>query len=236
MSKIEDAVCQKIQDRAGFGLRKYRTSLEDAGLSEVELLVHAQEEAMDLVNYLETLIQSKTQRVEKMTTTDATSVNFKRYMGVKMINATPMTRSEYNIMRGWVLPADEDGTDKGYLVEYLDGGKPNTQHFAGYVSWSPAEVFEQAYREVDGLSFGLAVEALKQGHKVARKGWNGKGMWLSLVNTGHYDVGVSAVKGRDYDASVELAPWIGMKTADNKYVPWLASQTDVLSEDWEIVQ
>ena len=81
------------------------------------------------------------------------------------------------------------------------------------------------------MNFGEAVYALKQGKKVARNGWNGKGMWLSLVKTGHYDVGQKTVGD-----IAELLPWIGMKTADNKFVPWLASQTDVLAEDWVILQ
>ena len=81
------------------------------------------------------------------------------------------------------------------------------------------------------MNFGGAVYALKQGKKVARNGWNGKGMWLSLVKTGHYDVGQKTVGD-----IAELLPWIGMKTADNKFVPWLASQTDVLAEDWVILQ
>ena len=96
-----------------------------------------------------------------------------QFIGTKVINAKPMTRQEYNYFRGWELPADEDGSDEGYLVEYLDGGKPNTDRFDGYVSWSPKEVFEKAYRPVSGLNFGLATEALKQGKKVARTGWNG---------------------------------------------------------------
>lgn len=89
-----------------------------------------------------------------------------KHIGVKLINAFPMTRHEYNAFRGWQLPADENGADEGYLVEYLDGGKPNTDRFDGYVSWSPKEVFEKAYRPVSGLSFGLAIEALKKGKKL----------------------------------------------------------------------
>lgn len=82
------------------------------------------------------------------------------YIGTKLINAEPMTRAEYNAFRGWELPADENGDDEGYLVEYLDGGKPNTDMYAGYVSWSPKEQFENAYRKTSGLPFGLAVEAM----------------------------------------------------------------------------
>ncbi|EUB33279.1 PF11195 family protein [Klebsiella sp. AS10] len=152
-----------------------------------------------------------------------------QHIGVKLINAFPMTRLAYNDFRGWQLPSDENGADEGYLVEYLDGGKPNTDRFDGYVSWSPKEVFEKAYRPVSGLSFGLATGALKQGKKVARAGWNGKGMWLKLV-----PADIADKVAFEYEA-LDGAPWIGMKTADDKFVPWLASQTDVLAEDWQVV-
>ncbi|MCV5579381.1 DUF2829 domain-containing protein, partial [Escherichia coli] len=104
-----------------------------------------------------------------------------QHIGVKLINAFPMPRQEYNDFRGWQLPAGENGEDEGYLVEYLDGGKPNTDRFDGYVSWSPKEVFEKAYRPVSGLSFGLAMEALKQGKSLQRAGWNGKDQFVYLV-------------------------------------------------------
>ena len=152
------------------------------------------------------------------------------YIGTKFINAVPMTRGNYNVLRGWKVPADENPEDDGYLVEYLDGGKPNTELYAGYVSWSPKEQFENAYRKTSGLPFGLAVEAMKLGKKVARAGWNGKGMWLRLVSKGYFDIGCSVVEGAD------LLPFIGMKTADNCFVPWLASQTDVLADDWRVVE
>lgn len=83
------------------------------------------------------------------------------------------------------------------------------------------------------MNFGYAVEQLKAGSKVTRAGWNGKGMWLQLY-TPQQDDGVVAVmdgKGKWFP----LAPHILMKTADDKFVPWLASQTDILAEDWEIV-
>ncbi len=72
----------------------------------------------------------------------------KKYVGMKIINAKPMSRAEYNIFRGWQLPADENGSDEGYLVEYIDGGKANTEQYKGYVSWSPKDVFERAYKEI----------------------------------------------------------------------------------------
>ena len=158
----------------------------------------------------------------------------KRYIGVKEINAKPMKRQAYNDLRGWTLPAMENGDDDGYLVEYVDGGQANTPDFKGYVSWSPNDVFERAYKRTEGLTFGLALEALKRGSKVARKGWNGKGMWLAHIAGWSWHVNPKINKPMAA-SSLHPAPWIGMKTADEYFVPWLASQTDLLSEDWEIL-
>ena len=157
----------------------------------------------------------------------------KTYIGTKVIHALPMTRQAYNDYRGWQLPDNEDGSDDGYLVEYVDGGKANDPRHAGYISWSPKDVFERAYCEVgQGLSFGDALKALKAGQRVARAGWNGKGMWLWIPEPLDEFCTKVFVCGDD---AFEAAPWIGMKTADNKFVPWLASQTDVLAEDWEVL-
>jgi hypothetical protein len=81
--------------------------------------------------------------------------------------------------------------------------------------------------------FGGAVTALKAGKKVARKGWNGKGMFLLYIDPFHNNqyriIELEGLVGT-------LTAYIAMKTADNKLVPWLASQTDVLAEDWIIVE
>ncbi|TPG74024.1 DUF2829 domain-containing protein [Brevibacillus laterosporus] len=76
--------------------------------------------------------------------------------------------------------------------------------------------------------FGTAVSILKQGLKVARRGWNGKGMFLQMINSEDYSIKDTVVQ----ETTLSPLPWIGMKTADDKFVPWLASQTDVLAEDW----
>lgn len=105
-----------------------------------------------------------------------------QFYGTKLIAAESMNRAAYNAFRGWTLPADENGEDEGYLVEYLDGGKPNVEGRAGYVSWSPKEQFDNAYQPTSAMSFGHAIVALKDGKKVARAGWNGKGMFLYHVH------------------------------------------------------
>lgn len=145
------------------------------------------------------------------------------FIGTKIVAAEPMTRLAYNLLRKWELPADENGADEGYLVCYQDGGKPNVEGFPGYVSWSPKEQFDNAYREIGAMTFGLAIEALKKGRKVTRAGWNGKGMFLFLVSGGTFH-------------EVEYRPHINMRAVDGQIIPWTANQSDVLAEDWMMVE
>lgn len=165
-----------------------------------------------------------------------------RYLGIKEVKAKPMTRQEYNELRGWTLPANEDGNDKGYLVEYVDGGKANTEQYAGYVSWSPEDVFNRAYKPSGYLmSFGTALVALEEGLKVARSGWNGKGMYLALqegsvLPAEHARSGVAKCLAAEGKEDITINPHIDMRAADGTcVVGWLASQTDMLAKDWVIV-
>ena len=156
----------------------------------------------------------------------------KQYIGTKIIKAKPMTRGEYNDFRGWKVPADEDYRDKGFLVEYSDG----------YISWSPEKQFNDAYRECNNMTFGLAIEALKKGLKVARKGWNGKGMYLWLLP----EAKIKKEWCRDErllecfkDDELLCLGSIRMFTHDSTgreavLTGWLASQSDMLAEDWYI--
>jgi hypothetical protein len=72
--------------------------------------------------------------------------------------------------------------------------------------------------------FDSALMYLEQGQRVARRGWNGKGMWLVKASGGTFKI--------DGQIEGDLTPFIVMKTADDKFVPWLPSQTDVLATDW----
>ena len=92
------------------------------------------------------------------------------------------------------------------------------------------------------MNFGEALSSLKKGEKVVRSGWNGKGMWLVLVKPAvpkEYE-GEQTMYFTNYSVTSihedKLCHWIGMKTADGKFVPWIASQTDMLAEDWQVVE
>ncbi|KII11253.1 DUF2829 domain-containing protein [Phaeobacter sp. S60] len=168
------------------------------------------------------------------------------YYGTKQIKAVPMNRQAYNDYRGWELPADEDGSDAGFLVEYVDGGASNHPDHEGYISWSPADVFERAYQSSGSMNFGHALQAVKEGHRVARAGWNGKGMFIVLMprlELPPFNTQGTARKVNDRTAKwigeetpLDCQPYLAMWTADKKWQPgWLASQADMLADDWLIV-
>lgn len=161
------------------------------------------------------------------------------YVGTKAITARAMTRQEYNDYRGWDLPDDEDGSDLGYLVEYENtaGQEPNHPDHVGYISWSPAEVFHEAYKSSGQLNFGEALHLLKEGYRIARKGWNGKGMFLFLVPGSQFKVNRPPLLGIFPPLTeVNYRPHIDMRTADGEIVPWVASQSDLLVDDWVVVE
>lgn len=122
------------------------------------------------------------------------------------------------------------GLEGGYLVEYADG----------YVSWSPAKAFEDGYTPADytelptdRLNFGQVIEGLKRGRRYERVNWNGRGMFIYLVDGSNFTVNRAPLLGI-YPEGTEIVyrPHIDMRTADGECVPWFASQSDMLAEDW----
>lgn len=144
-----------------------------------------------------------------------------------------MTQEYYGTKRILAWSSEKDG-QPGYAVKYADG----------YTSWSPKEVFEAAYQPIDAMSFGHAIAAMKSGAKVARAGWNGKGMWLALscgetrkVSADAFWSPHNAGHAREQGGFATVLPSITMKTADGSILMgWLASQTDMLADDWQVVE
>jgi hypothetical protein len=87
-----------------------------------------------------------------------------------------------------------------------------------------------------GMNFSDALNHLKKGSKVAREGWNGANMFIYLVDGSTFTVNRPPLLGiLPPGTEVNYLPHIDMRTADGDYVPWLASQSDLLSEDWLII-
>lgn len=153
------------------------------------------------------------------------------YIGTKVVKGTPMTRGDYNKLRGWTMPAGENPADAGYLVEYMDGGAANHPDYEHYISWSPADVFEKAYLPVgDGMTFGQALDLLKSGSRLRRAGWNGAGQFVFMMEQN----GQAYVFKGEHDP-LELAPVLALKNAQNVVQPgWVPSQGDLFAADWQI--
>lgn len=156
----------------------------------------------------------------------------KQFIGTKIVQAEPAWLVfDREGEPGEIVVKDRDlelTTAKtvlnGYKVVYEDG----------YESWSPKEAFEKAYRRTDGLNFGLALEACKMGKKIARAGWNGKGQYVEL---GH-EIFCENLYGEGYyakheDIGSKALVFVGTR---GRQVGWLASQADMLADDWMIVQ
>lgn len=163
--------------------------------------------------------------------------HFVKYVGVKIVKAQPMPLGEYNEYRDWEIPDDEDPQTDGYLLRYPDG----------YESWCPKEQFEEANRPSNGMTFGHAIEVAKMGFKIARKNWNGKNMfvvYMEPLQLPPYNTQGTSRKVNDRtakwigeDKPLNCQPYFAMYNAQEEWIPgWLASQSDMLSEDWYVVE
>lgn len=155
----------------------------------------------------------------------------KQYIGTKLIQAAPALRIDdgegnvrVELLADKPVTQPTDTVDMGYKVIYPDG----------YESWSPLDAFEAAYRETTGMNFGLALEAAKMGKKIARRGWNGKEQYVEIGT----DFAYRTLDGEGHlvfheDMDTKALVFVG---ARGSQVGWLASQADMLADDWYIVE
>lgn len=159
----------------------------------------------------------------------------KKYIGTKVIKAEPMTLTEAQKVLGReIKPATIE--EDGYLVEYQDG----------YKSWSPKDVFEEAYSEVGSVNFGSAIALLKSGVAVRRKGWNGKGLFIVKQIPSHIEgdiipkmqslpqIAKNILMKRE-NPHIDYTNQMLIINPDGRADSWVPSSSDVFAEDWEIV-
>lgn len=149
-----------------------------------------------------------------------------KYIRMHQVEAEPMKFGEFktkypksggaNVERG----ADDDG----YVIFYRGGE---------YVSWCPKKEFEDVSRPCDGLTFGHAIEMMKRGKKVARRGWNGKGQFVTIGTEFTY-VDCNGKQNAEHETSGKCA--LVFHGTIGVQVGWLASQSDMLSEDWGVAE
>lgn len=135
----------------------------------------------------------------------------------------------------------ENGVIMNHFEEDGSPDVPTSALFPRNLIWVMGNDWEVVGEETaavpaDTYSFGDAINFLKAGKKVARKGWNGKDMFLFLATDieFHTEADLSCVSNLEGDLAL---PAIVMKTADDRFcVGWLASQTDMLADDWFTVE
>ena len=137
-----------------------------------------------------------------------------KYVGTKIIDAEESTLGEY--WESVKYPKEfrsGNPEQKGYLVIYPDG----------YVVWTQKDMFELTYHKVtDSMNFGEAIEAAKTGHKISRKGWNGKGQYVELASSISYTGADGKVVNADHSAiGTRAFAFVGTSGVQ---MGWLASQ------------
>ncbi|OFA33294.1 hypothetical protein BAE46_00870 [Glaciecola punicea] len=158
------------------------------------------------------------------------------FTGTKLVKARTMNRGQYNTYRGWDIPKDENPNDEGYLVEYINTGKSNHPNHEGYVSWSPLDVFNEAYNNIStGIPFGSALELLEQGSKLARSGWNGKNMFVYHVPAATYPTKTQVAK-TEFGLHVDYGAYLAIKTVQGVVNTWVPSISDILAKDWVVIK
>ena len=149
----------------------------------------------------------------------------KKYIGTKIIEAAPAIRKGGKVYdANELIPRSTEPVKEGYKVRYSDG----------YESFSPKDVFEEAYRPIDGMNFGLAIEAMKKGKKCRRAGWNGKNQYIELASAISYTSPEGVIVNAEHDAIGNKA--IAFCGTSGIQMGWLASQADMLADDWMIVE
>ena len=159
----------------------------------------------------------------------------KKYTGTKTIKAMPMTMTEAQKVLGRELkPAAVE--EDGYLIEYKNG----------YKSWSPKSVFEETYREVGSVNFGGAIDLLKAGLAVRRKGWNGKGLFIVKQVPAHITGDIipkmqslpksaKDILMKRENPHIDYTNQMLIINPDGRADSWVPSSSDVFAEDWEVV-
>ena len=115
--------------------------------------------------------------------------------------------------------------ETGYAIRYPDGRE-------GFLR---KDKFEAIYRPISGMNFGQAIEAAKKGKKIARLNWNGKGQYVFLAHDVEFHTNADLSAFADTD--VEVHDLLVIKTSQDIFQPgWLATQSDILADDWYIVE
>ena len=146
---------------------------------------------------------------------------FKQYCGTQIVLAKPVTDIQVDTEKGWPIAIGRIEKE-GYLMELPDGHK----------NWVQKNYFERNYNSTESMTFGLAIEAMKKGFRVSRKGWNGKSQFIELATSISYMTTDGALCNPCHDNIGNKA--IAFVGTSGTQLGWLASQADMLADDWQV--
>lgn len=165
------------------------------------------------------------------------------YQSIKVVSAAKISNVSENVL---TLNYHKVAVDIAASNEYMERHNPKAggyyvRYEDGYESYSPSDVFEAGYLPVEtvcsaalnGASFGIAIEMLKDGHRMARKGWNGKDQFVYLV-TGNELASALSYGFGEYLGEPNFVDMLVLRNAKNELSTWVPSIGDLMAEDWII--
>lgn len=171
---------------------------------------------------------------------DKCNLNLKKYIGTKVVKARPMNEIDAESIGYARKNSDHHEYREGYHVQYTnpDGST--------YDSWSPKDVFENAYREVGTVNFGGAIDLLKAGLAVRRKGWNGKGLFIVkqvpshitreiIPNMQSLPPSAKVILMKRENPHIDYTNQMLIINPDGRADSWVPSSSDIFANDWEVV-
>ena len=171
---------------------------------------------------------------------DKCNLNLKKYISTKVVEARPMDEIYAESIGYARKNSDNHEWRNGYHIRYTDSDG------SFYDSWLPKDVFEKTYHEIKGINFGGAIDLLKAGLAVRRKGWNGKGVFIVkqvpahitgdiIPNMQSLPQSVKNILMNRENPHIDYTNQMLIINPDGRADSWTPSSSDVFAEDWEIV-
>lgn len=171
---------------------------------------------------------------------DKCNLNLKMYIGTKVVEARPMYEIDAESIGYARKNSDHHEYREGYHVRYLNPDDPTCD------TWFPKDVFEKAYSEVGTVNFGDAIDLLKAGLAVRRKGWNGKGLFIAkqvpshitgdiIPNMQSLPQSVKDILMSRENPHIDYTNQMLIINPDGRADSWVPSSNDIFANDWEVV-
>lgn len=166
----------------------------------------------------------------------------KTYIGMKVVQAKPAVTVNGCIWPdGMALPAEYTRPSLKENLEQKDCGPVISEGYVyigdhKYPVFEEKEEFEKRFFDAENVTFSIALDAMKRGGRIARKGWNGKGMYVFLADDVEFRTEADISEFENAEDGVYTSEMMVLRTAQGTFQPgWLATQSDILADDWYVL-